>query len=103
MTLEFAKRYTLQSTSAASDGRPCWVQKVRKANDLYVFLQARKPDEEGFPYVQSLLVSVSSDGEIREYGTEEILANTARVTLDNGRKRDAIEWVDGTNVVWIAE
>lgn len=103
MAPRFANRYRLRSTSSASDGRPCWVQKVRKAKDLFVFLQACRPDEEGFPYVQALLVSVSPDGKIREYGTEEILAKTKRWKLDDGRNTDAIEWVDGTDVFWIAE
>ena len=103
MAIKFAKAYQLQSNSVDTNGRPCWVQKVSRSKDLYICLQACKPCEKLFPYVQSLLVSVSPEGELTEYGSGKVLARITEVTLENGEARGAIMWIDGTNVVWISE
>lgn len=101
MGVKLAKKYILQSSCADADGRPCWVQKVRKSKNLYIFAQACKPAEKNFPCVETMLVSVSSKGEITEYGKDEVLGKIAEVSAANGRKLRAIKWVDGTDVTWI--
>jgi hypothetical protein len=102
MAVKFAKSYRLSSNSPDINGRPCWVQKVRKAENLYIFSQACKPDEKNFPYIQSFLVSVSPAGDLTEYGDDKVLGRIS-MTQEGGESRPTIEWVDGTNVTWIAD
>lgn len=91
-------RYLLEGADSASAGRPCWVQRVAGERGLYVFAQARKPEEQGFPHVETLLMTLSEDGTLRAYGKKRALAQLGDPLRPGARR--PIVWIDGTGVVW---
>ena len=89
-------RYELRNAQSPADGRPAWVTKVPKSDDLYIVSMAMKPEEDGFPLVMSGLMSFR-EGLLRNYGEEGVLGHFD-VDHDDGA---AIVWTDGTNVIWV--
>ena len=101
MPPKLAKTYELRSNSPEIDGRPCWIQKVRNSKNLYILAQACKPTEKRFPHVETMLISLSPDGKLAEYGSKDTLGLLTDATTPNGKSRSVIEWIDGTNVTWV--
>ena len=92
--------YSLRSPGNSAHGRPCWLQAVPGSKGLFIASQAKRPDERGFPLVQSMLVEVSKTGEIRAYKSATVIARLKACKSGDGRQR-AIEWIDGSGVSWV--
>ena len=101
--MSIPERFSLECDDPDLQGRPCWLQEVAGSSGLYIAAQAKKPEEDGFPHVQTLLVTISADGEISEYGREEVLGVFTTGTDSLGKERRAIQWVDGTGVTWVEQ
>jgi hypothetical protein len=96
------ERYRLECADEALRSRPCWIQRVEGLEGVYVASQALKPDERGFPLVETLLIRIAVDGSVLEFESGKVVGQLGHGTGARSMSR-IINWTDGSGAVWVEE